>query len=163
MDLGHYDLEDLLLSAMKSEIESKDFYNKLSDKTDNGLLKDKLQFLSNEEEKHRRFIEEIYRNHFPDNKINMPEKSFVPLLGVDIDEGTQLSKLLKQAMRAEKTASDFYKSLAERFEKDSKIYNTLMYFSDMEIGHFKILETEKESMERYEEGEIYWPMIHVGP
>jgi rubrerythrin len=71
--------------------------------------------------------------------------------------------LLKEAMNAEKVASDFYKSLAGRFEEGCKLYNTLMYFSDMEIGHYKILEMEKESMERFEEGDVYWPMVHAGP
>ena len=74
-----------------------------------------------------------------------------------------MSKLLAEGMKAEKSASNFYKSLAGRFEEGCKIYNTLMYFSDMEIGHFKILEMEKESMERFEEGDVYWPMVHVGP
>jgi rubrerythrin len=66
-------------------------------------------------------------------------------------------------MNAEDVASNFYKKLAERFEKGSKINNTLLYFSDMEIGHYKILEQEKYSMQRYEEDDVYWPMIHVGP
>ena len=50
-----------------------------------------------------------------------------------------------------------------RFEDGTKLNNTLLYFSDMEIGHLKILQIEKESMERFEEGDVYWPMVHVGP
>jgi len=163
MKLDHYDLDKLLLTAMKSEIESKDIYMKLAEKTKNGLLKNKLRFLADEEEKHRMFIEDIYRNHYPKEKIEIPGKSIVPLPGVDLTEETPLSKLLKQAMEAEKAASEFYKSLAQRFEDQTKMHNTLMYFADMEIGHFKILENEKESMERYEESDVYWPMTHVGP
>ncbi len=163
MELDHYDLDKLLLSAMKSEIESRDVYMKLAEKTENGLLKDKLRFLADEEEKHRLFVEEIYKNHYPNEKIEMPDKSPVPLPGVKIDEETPLSKLLDQAMNAEQAASDFYKSLAKRFEDQTKMHNTLMYFADMEIGHYKILENEKESMERYEESDVYWPMTHVGP
>jgi len=66
-------------------------------------------------------------------------------------------------MKAEEHACDFYESLAERFESGSKIHNTLLYFADMEKGHYKILEMEKESMERFEEADEYWPMMHVGP
>jgi hypothetical protein len=33
----------------------------------------------------------------------------------------------------------------------------------MELGHYKILEQEKYSMQRYEEDDVYWPMMHVGP
>ncbi len=163
MKLDQYELDKLLLSAMKSEIESKEVYMKLAEKTENGLLKDKLRFLADEEEKHRIFIEEIYKNHYPNEKIIMPDKSPVPLPGVKLSEDTPLSKLINQAMKAEQAASDFYKSLAKRFEDQTKMHNTLMYFADMEIGHYKILENEKESMERYEESDVYWPMTHVGP
>lgn len=74
-----------------------------------------------------------------------------------------MSRLLAMAMQGEQSASDFYQSLAERFEKGSKIHNTLIYFADMEKGHYRILETEKESMERFEEADVYWPMVHAGP
>ena len=82
---------------------------------------------------------------------------------IEFNEDTSLSKLLLQAMNAEMVACEFYKKLADRFEANSKIYNTLVYFSDMEFGHYKILDMEKESMERFEEGDVYWPMVHVGP
>jgi rubrerythrin len=163
MDLSNFDLEDLLLAAIKSEIESNKLYLKMGKKTKNGLLEDKLKFLAKEEDKHRLYIEDIYKNHYPDKKINIPLENTVPLPEVKITEDTPLSKLLKDAMIAEKIASEFYKSLASRFEEGTKLNSTLLYFSDMERGHFKILEMEKESMERFEEGDVYWPMVHVGP
>ena len=163
MDLSSFDLEELLLAAIKSEVDSNKLYVKMAKKTKNGLLEDKLEFLANEEEKHRLFIEDIYRNHYPENEIKKPEDNPVPLPEVVITEDTSLSKLLKDAMKAEQSASDFYKSLAGHFEEGCKIHNTLMYFADMEIGHYKILEMEKESMERFEEGDVYWSMVHVGP
>jgi len=163
MNLENFDLEELLLTAIKSEVESNKLYSKMSKKTKNGLLEDKFKFLAVEEEKHRAFIEEIYMNHFPNKEIKLPAKTKVPLPEVEYNEETPLSKLLKQAMEAEISASKFYRSFADRFEQGSKIHNTLLYFADMEIGHFKILETEKESMERFEENDVYWPMVHVGP
>jgi len=163
MDLSGFKLEDLLLAAVKSEADSKKLYSKMIKKTKNGLLKDKLGFLAEEEEKHRSFIEEIYKNHFPGKEIILPDKSPVPLPDLEVSKDTPLSKLLKNAMDAEKSACDFYKSLSHRFEAGSKINNTLLYFADMELGHYKILEMEKQSMERFEEADIYWPMVHVGP
>ena len=163
MDLSNFDLEDLLLSAIKSEMDSNKIYSKMAKRTKNGLLEDKLNFLAAEEEKHRTFVEEIYLNHYPNNELKVPEKSIVPLPEIQYNEETELSELLGQAMNAESAASNFYKSLASRFEPGSKVFNTLMYFSDMEIGHYKILEMEKESMQRYEEDDVYWPMVHAGP
>jgi rubrerythrin len=163
MDLSSFSLKELLLVAIKSEIESNKLYKKMAKKTKNGLLEDKLVFLANEEEKHRLYIEDIYKNHFPDNKMIIPKESPVPLPEVKISENIPLSTLLKEAMKAEQAASEFYKDLARRFEEGTKLNSTLLYFSDMETGHYKILEMEKESMERFEEGDVYWPMVHAGP
>ena len=163
MNLEQYDIEQLLLYAIKSEVESNTLYLKIAKKTDNGLLQDKLEFLAKEEEKHKQFIEEIYKNHYPDQQITLPTKSLVPLPKITITDETPVSKLLNHAMNAEKHAHDFYETLAGRFETGSKIHNTLLYFADMETGHYKILEMEKESMQRFEESDVYWPMIHVGP
>jgi rubrerythrin len=163
MDLNNFELEYLLLTAVKNELDSRDIYSKMAKRTKNGLLEDKLEFLAKEEEKHRKFIAEIYKNHYPGKELNLPEKTAVPLPEISYSEETEMSELLSQAMDAESVASKFYKNLATRFEEGTKIFNTLMYFSDMETGHFKILEMEKESMQRYEEDDVYWPMVHAGP
>jgi rubrerythrin len=163
MDLHNFKLDELLLAAIKSEEESKQFYKKLTKKTKNGLLQDKLEFLAKEEEKHRKFVEDVYMNHFPDKEIKIPASSPVPLPVVELNEDMPLSKLVYEAMKAEMAASDFYISLAKKFEQGTKLHNTLLYFADMEKGHYKILETEKESMERFEEADVYWPMVHAGP
>jgi len=163
MNLDSFKLDELLFNAIKSEIESYKLYRKIAKKTKNGLLQDKLEFLAKEEEKHQEFIEDIYKNHYPDEKIRLPIETQVPLPKINLNEDMPISKLLKNAMDAEKHAHDFYESLAERFESGSKIHNTLLYFADMETGHYKILEIEMESMERFEEADVYWPMMHVGP
>lgn len=163
MNLKDFNLKELLQAAIKSEIESRKLYLDIAKKTKNGLLSDKLKFISNEEKKHKKFIEDIYKNHFPGKKIIIPKKSPVPLPQIIISDEMAVSKLLKIAMNAEQSASDFYISLSNFFEKGSKLHNTLLYFSDMENGHFKILEIEKESMERFEEADVYWPMVHAGP
>ena len=163
MNLDSFKLDELLLTAIKSEIESNKLYRKIAKKTENGLLQDKLEFLAKEEDKHRLFVEDVYKNHFPEKEIKLPKETPVPLPEIEINEDMPVSKLLKRAMDAEKYAHDFYESLAERFESGSKIHNTLLYFADMETGHYKILEMERESMERFEEADVYWPMMHVGP
>jgi rubrerythrin len=164
MNLDKYTLEDLFLSAIKSEVESNKIYSDISKKIKNGLLQDKLDFLANEEEKHKKFVEDAYLNHFPEKDIILPKETPVPLPEIIIeDESMPLSRVLSKAMVAEMAAHDFYKSFADRFEEGSKLNNTLKYFSDMELGHYKLLEVEKESMERFEEADVYWPMVHIGP
>ena len=164
MDLKKYTLEDLLLAAMKSEMESNTVYTKIAEQVKNGLLKDKLKFLAKEEEKHRKFIEQVYKAKFPKKKFTIPETTPVPLPKLIIpDEDIQLGVVLKSAMQAEQAAHDFYQSLSKQFTKDKMICNTLSYFADMELQHYKILEIEKESMDRFEEADVYWPMVHAGP
>jgi rubrerythrin len=164
MDLSNYTLEELLLSALKSEMDSNTIYNKLANTVKNGLLKDKFLFLAKEEEKHKTFVESLFKKQFPKKTILIPKKTPVPLPEISYkDENIPLSNILQQAMTAEQAAHDFYKSLAQRYTDDQQINRMLSYFSDMELGHYKILEVEKGSMERFEDADIYWPMIHAGP
>lgn len=165
MNLKKYSLEELLLAAMKSEIESHIVYKAIATQVKNGLLKDKLKFLAQEEEKHRGYIEQIYKAKFPKKKIVIPATTPVPLPPLVIpEEDTTLVTILQNAMVAEKTTHEFYQSLSKQFTKnDAAIKTTLSYFADMELQHYKILEIEKESMERFEQADVYWDMIHVGP
>ena len=164
MDLSSYSKEDLLLAALKSEEESKQIYSKLARYVKNGLMKDKFTFLASEEQKHKQFIESIYQDEFPNRTITLPESSPVPLPEVIIPDNEELaiSNILNQAINAEKEAADFYLSLSKLFEKND-IQHMLRYFSDMEIGHMKLLEQEKTSIEWFEQADVYWPMIHAGP
>jgi len=164
MNLKKYSLDDLLLAALKSEIESHEVYTKLASSVKNGLLKDKLLFLAKEEEKHKKFIETVYTTRFPKKKIVIPTSTPVPLPSLALpDEDTPLGTVLRTAMQAEHTAHDFYQSLSKTFTNDTTVRNVLSYFADMELQHYKILEMEKESMDRFEESDIYWPMVHAGP
>jgi rubrerythrin len=164
MNLDTFDLNELLLTAMKSEIDSKAFYLKLSAKMKNYLIKDKFEFLAQEEEKHRVYIEDIYKAYYPNQKIKIPKTTPVPLPKITPpDDDTPLSKILREAMQAEQAAQEFYQQLAERFIKDTQIQHMLQYFATMELQHYKILEIEKASMERFEEADVYWPMVHAGP
>jgi rubrerythrin len=111
LNLEKYDLEDLLLSAIKSEVESSTLYLKIAKKTENGLLQDKLEFLAKEEDKHRLFVEDVYKNHFPEKEIKLPKETPVPLPEIEINEDMPVSKLLKSAMKSEKYAHDFYEMI----------------------------------------------------
>jgi len=53
MDLSGYTLEDLLLAAIKSEVESERIYSSLAGRVGNFFLKDRLNFLAGEERRHR--------------------------------------------------------------------------------------------------------------
>ncbi len=164
MDLSNYKLEDLILTALKSEIEARDFYKGIAERIRNFLLKDRIIFLSNEEEKHRAVFERIYREKFPGKEIVLPEKSPVPLPELKIEnERVPLSDVFWIAMQSEKSAHDFYVSLSNFFPPESMERKMLFYIASMEMGHYQLLQVERENAIKFEDYDIIFPMTHIGP
>ncbi len=165
MNLCAYNLEDLLLTAIKSEKDSNSVYAELAAGVKNAFLKEKLRFLAEEEAKHMGYIKGIYAEEFPGKDIDLPNKTAVPLPELAVEEGMPLSQAIEMAMAAEKAAHDFYKSFAESLpaDKHPKIKITFAYFATMELGHYKLLEIERENMSKFEDYDTYWPMMHMGP
>ncbi|MCD6276598.1 MAG: ferritin family protein [Thermoplasmata archaeon] len=162
MELENFELKILLLAAIKSEIESKEVYETLASRVKNALFKDRLLFLANEEEKHRAFLESLYRQKFAGEEIKLPEKSPVPLPVVDTSEDRLLSEIIEDAMKAELAAKEFYEGMKKMFS-DERTKNMLQLLADMERGHYEILLQELENLKRFEDYDDYWPMMHVGP
>ena len=115
MDINKYSKRDLLLTALKSEKDSKNVYHDLSGRVKNFMLKDKLEFLSAEEQKHYDFFCRLWKEAFPAEEIILPGKTPVPLPEITIDsEELRFSNIFLQAMNAEKAAHYFYLSLANK-------------------------------------------------
>ena len=164
MDLSEFDEGTLLLAALRSEIDSKLVYQQVADRVKNALLKDKLNFISAEEEKHRSVIEGVYKERFPNKEIAIPENSPVPLPEIRItDEMMPLSEVFSMAMNAETAAYEFYQQLAGLYEDDPRLNKMIAYIASMEMGHYRLLEIEKDNMERFEDFDVYLPHVHVGP
>jgi rubrerythrin len=164
MDLERFTVEDLLLAAMRSEVESEEVYEGLAKRVRNAFLKDKLRFLAKEEVKHLKFLKGVYKRSTNGKRPVIPKESPVPLPLIILgDEATTpVSKVLESAMGAEKAANEFYNTLAERFD-DADTRNKVKYLASMELGHFRLLEIEAEEMRRYEDHLEEWPMMHTGP
>ncbi len=162
MDLSKYKLDEIILAAIKSEIEARDIYERLSSIVRNPFLKPKLKFLSEEEERHRIFFEHFFKEKFPNKEIIIPHKTPVPIPEIKLEgEKTPISKIFWHAMEAEKAAYDFYLSMATLFESEPEVKNTLLYIAGVEMGHYKLFEIERENAIKFEDEEI--TMIHLGP
>jgi len=162
MDLSGYTLEDLLLAAIKSEVESERIYSSLAGRVGNFFLKDRLNFLAGEERRHRACLEELYRKKTGGGDVVLPERTPVPLPSVKYSDEAAVSSIVEQAMAAEEAARDFYLSLSELFD-DRKTSEMLKALSRMEEGHYRLLEAELENIRTLEEYEEGWPMMHAGP
>jgi rubrerythrin len=164
MDLKGYSLEDIILTAIKSEVEANTIYTQLAERVKNSILKDRLRFLAAEEAKHMAFIEALHRREFPGKPIVLPERTPVPMPGIEIPaEHVPLSKVIKSAMDAERAASQFYTAFARSYTKDPQVTKMLQYFASMEMTHYEVLEHEKDTADKLEDFDGMWPMMHAGP
>lgn len=163
MDISNYTLKDCILTAIKSEIEAHTIYNKIAKSVKNIMLKDRLEFLAKEELKHQEFFEKLFKSTFPDEELVLPEESPVPLPEIEFDsEMVLLSDILSAAMDAEMAAYEFYNELSKLID-DKAASNTLKYIASMEMGHYGLIEIERDLAKEREDYEIEWGMMHVGP
>ncbi len=153
--------------AIKSEIHAAEVYEKLFGMVRNRALRERLQFLKAEEEKHLRLLEELYRKNFPEIELALPEKSLVPLELV-MREGITVPELFNLAMEAERQSEQFYREMASRTKEPSG-KALLAYLSKMEHGHYELLAGEAELLAQFpdyykaEEFHLGEELIHLGP
>lgn len=164
MDLDKYTTEDLILTALRAELDARAVYETLAGGVRNAYLKGRLEFLASEEEKHERYLDGLYRTEFPEREPQVPATTPVPLPEVRIPtEQVPISEVLSQAMAAEKAAADFYGSMATRWAEATEQREVLLYFSKMETGHYRLLETEMQAAAEFEDFDQFWPLMHAGP
>jgi rubrerythrin len=159
-------LEKALSIAIQSEIESRSAYAKLGNMVKNFVLKDKLAFLTQEEEKHEKLLNALFQKMAPGKAVSKQEKSLMPRLSIALEEENSVSDLLELAMEAEKAAEEFYDQFADEVEERG-IQDLLRYLASVEHGHYFLLKGEYElSMkdEDYMEREDFqYDMVHIGP
>jgi len=166
----HQDLTalEVLGMAIKSEIEAATLYAYMAEQTRNTLLVKTLQFLNQEEEKHRILLEDMYRRQFPNVELHLPAQSPVPIVSATALASMELPEMFQLAMQAEQLSADFYSRETER-AKDISSRTLLRYLSRVERSHYHILENEYELMSRFpsyynaEDFHFGNEMMHVGP
>ncbi|MFP4050109.1 MAG: ferritin family protein [Thermoplasmata archaeon] len=166
MELEEYDFDELLRAAAKSEVNSREVYEYLSDRTDNFVIKNRFEFLAGEEKKHQDFITDLYEKRNPRKEMEVPEETPVPIPFIRYGDDIEESEIVEQSMDAEISARDFYKKMANiaRDEGESgEPVKLLDYLSGMEQNHYDILKSELERIEEFEEFDQYHPAMHQGP
>ena len=74
----------------------------------------------------------------------------------------QLSEILKNAMKAEKVASDFYRKMEQASEEENE-KAMARYLSSMEDSHYYLLRSELEIAYNFELYDEIHDMMHAGP
>lgn len=178
MNLSKYSKKDIILYALKSEIDSEKTYLELSRRVKNIMLADRLKFLAEEEKKHAIFLKNLFKSEFPGDQPKVPQQNLIPIPEIELNnESLSLSDLLEQAKVTEDLAATFYSSMISLFSEDqmdqpvddatrkrlASVRDSLLYLATMEIGHSQLLATEADHARENEHETMNWDMIHVGP
>jgi rubrerythrin len=141
VSIARESLKKLLGYAVRAEIDSNKIYTRLSNRVKNALLKEKFQILAFEEKKHRDVLENFFDSLYHGKKLKVPDCVDERLLpSVRLRPSSSLAQVLYQAMEAEKSARNFYASLAKRVRPPKK--KVLEYLSKVERSHFLMLQSE---------------------
>jgi rubrerythrin len=134
-------IKKLLGYAVRAEIDANKIYTRLSSRVKNLLLKEKFQILAFEEKKHKEVVENLFDSLYHGDKLLVPDCVDERLLpSVHITPSSSLAQILYQAMAAEKSAQDFYASLAKKVRIPKK--KIIEYLSKVERSHFLMLQSE---------------------
>lgn len=141
------DLNDILIEAMKSELEAKNFYINASKKAQSqagkNLFKDLSEFEQNHYEKVKNIIESL------ENEINIDisaEEQNIKHIESEVEGEFESNKdeivtVINLAIESEKNALERYEKISTMFEDEEskKIFNSL---AQDERNHKRILEDQ---------------------
>jgi len=159
---------EVLGVAIKSEVDAASFYATLAARVRNPALCAKLDFVRQEEVKHRTLLQDLYARRFPDVVLQLPAKSLLPALDGPAPDSLDIPKLFQLAMQAEQASSDFYAREAAR-ASDEVSRTMLRYLSNVERSHLHTLETEYDLVSRFpdyynaDESHLGDEWMHIGP
>lgn len=160
--------DEILAVAVRSEMDAAAIYNGLRGRVKNEVLLQKLQFLANEEMRHKAILERLFADRCPGETLRLPQASSGPAKSVAIDDSTSVMDLFKLAMKKEKQAEDYYKE-SKKSITDARSQKILDYLSRVERSHYFMLKSEIELLEKFPEYfdveafHIGQDLFHVGP
>jgi rubrerythrin len=158
---------EVLGVAIRAEIEAASLYAHMAHRVRNASLVTKLEFLAQEEKKHRSILEDVYARQFPEVELQVPAKSIVPTVDAEVEK-LSVPELFQLAMKAEQLSADFYAREADR-SVDQAGRTVLRYLSNVERGHYQMIETEYELLSRFpdyynaDEFHVGDELMHIGP
>ncbi|HEX9458565.1 MAG TPA: ferritin family protein [Thermoanaerobaculia bacterium] len=134
-------VEEVLRQAIQSEIETRVYYQKLSERAGSAEVRKRLLQLADGELVHRAKMERRYRE-----EIGQPPPAPLPVTVdlasdlVDLD----LSHALKQALERERDSESYYRFMAERVP-DTKLGALFMELAEIEWKHKTDLQAEYDA------------------
>jgi len=152
--------------AVRAEMDAAAIYRGLFGRVKNEVLRQKLDFLAREEDRHKALLERLFKDKFPGQALRVPEAGR-PAKGVPAVEDMAVLDLFKLAMGKEKEAEEFYKDAKARIE-DPAAKRMLEYLSRIERGHYFMIKSEIDLLQVFpdsydvEEANIGQDLFHIG-
>jgi len=141
VSIAQQSVKKLLGYAIRAEADSNRVYTRMANRVKNLLLKEKFQLLALEEKKHKDILLRLFASMWGGQKPEIPKSVDKRLLpAVLIKPSSTLVDVLNQAMNAEKSAREFYASLAKKLLAPNK--QMLLYLSRVENSHYLMLRGE---------------------
>ena len=155
MGIEDLNLEDILGLAVKTEIQGRIFYSKLSEKVTHPEVKKRIISLAEDEKRHEKIMADLYRKMLGKEPKDLPEKGIPDIVGaisaMTVNDRSQLLQVLDMAIEAELVAARFYQRGAT-LAQDPKTRNIFEQLEKEEDGHYNFLVAEKSALS----GDLYW-------
>jgi len=137
---------EVLTIGIKAEMAAVALYTKMKEMAEAADMKDTMDYLIGQEERHEAFMRKAFTEQFPDVEIKVPKNTIVPMVDENLSEEAGMKELFEAAMEAEKKANIFYTELASK-TRDPNSRKLLEYIASMERSHLSILEAEYHQFE----------------
>jgi len=158
---------EILGIAVRAEIDAAALYRSLYGRVKNEVLKQKLDFLAKEEDRHKILLERLFKDKYPGQTLRVPEAAR-PAKGIPSVETMAVIDLFKLAMGKEKEAEAVYQDAKVRIE-DPAAKKMLDYLSRVERSHYYMLKSEVDLLQAFPDAyevegfHIGQDLFHVGP
>ncbi len=152
--------------AVRAEMDAAALYRGLTGRVKNEALRGKLEFLANEEDRHKALLERLFQDKYPGQTMRVPETG-PPAKEIPSIETGSVIDLFTLAMGKEKEAEEFYQDAKARVE-DPAAKRVLEYLSRVERSHYYMLKSEIDLLRIFpdsydvEESHFGQDLFHIG-
>ena len=153
------DFQEALKTAIRGEIEGRELYKMISEKTDDPQAKEIFSFLSREEDQHFMVLKQLAYEWSEEKSFKTPEMKHLlsnarmksPIFSDDFknrikDRHFEMSAL-SIGMKLEKDSFEFYGRMADQ-QKDPELKNLFRILSEWEKNHYDFLGQQIKNLEQ---------------
>jgi rubrerythrin len=157
---------DILGIAVRNELDAAAIYRGLHGRVKNEVLKQKLDFLAREEDRHKVILERLFKDRFPGQALQVPGAAG-PDPNVPAGEALSVLDLFTLALDKEKQAEEFYRDAKPKID-DPAGRRMLDYLSRVERSHYYMIKSEIDLLQVFpeaydvEESHIGQDLFHIG-